>query len=250
MAGLIPSLVVREIRSRYRTSVLDIVWAIINPAVTLVAYGMIMTQAFGAKAACGPYVTFAWSGLVLWTFFATSLTAGVSAIVSSAPLVTKIYFPREALPVAAVGSASVDLGIGLVTVLLLIYLGGDRLTISSTAAVLPIFVLVCWSSALAILLSALAVFVRDTVHLVHLVVRVGIFVTPVFYSADTLPPGLRWIEIINPAAVAIEAFRASALCGSPSHSSLLIIHSLAGLVLVGGSIMLMRRLEPRIADLV
>lgn len=250
VAGLIPPLVVREVRSRYRTSALDVAWAVINPAVTLLAYGLILTQAFGAKSECGPYVTSAWSGLVLWMFFATSVTAGSASIVSSASLVTKVYFPREALPLAATGSAMLDLGIGLLTVVALIVIGGSGLTLYSPAAVLPVLMLVCWTAALSVFLGAVSVFAHDTLHLVQLVVRVGIFVTPVFYGAEMLPSGLAWLEVVNPVAVSIEAFRSFALCGRAPDWRLLLVHTAASVCALVGSVLYVRSVESRIADLV
>lgn len=250
VAGLVPPLVAREVRSRYRTSALDIAWAVINPAVTLLAYGIILTQAFGAQSACGPYVTSAWSGLVLWMFFATSVTTGVTSVVSSPSLITKVYFPREALPLASTASAMLDLGIGLVTVVALMLLGGDEFTLSSLAALLPILMLICWTAAFAVFLSAVAVFVRDAVHLVQLLVRVGIFVTPVFYGVDVLPSGLAWLGTVNPVAVAIESFRSFALCGTAPNMSLLLAQTAAAMCALVGSVLFVRRAEPRIADLV
>lgn len=248
VAGLIPPLVAREIRSRYRSSALDIAWALINPAVTLLAYGLILTRAFGVKSECGPYLTSAWSGLVMWMFFATAVTAGVASIVSSPSLVTKVYFPREALPLAATGSAMVDLGVGLLTVVALILLGGGGVSIYSPAAILPIVTLILWTSAAATFFSAVAVFARDTLHVVQLVVRVGIFITPVFYSAEVLPSGLRWLESANPVAVSIESFRSFALCGSPPDWTPLLVHTLIGLGALVGSVLYVRAVEPRIVD--
>ncbi|MCZ7628992.1 MAG: ABC transporter permease [Microthrixaceae bacterium] len=195
-------------------------------------------------------MTSAWSGLVLWMFFATSVTAGTASIVSSASLVTKVYFPREALPLAATGSAMLDLGIGLLTVVALIAIGGAEVTRYSLLVLLPVAMLVCWTAAVSVFLGAVAVFARDTLHLVQLVVRVGIFATPVFYGAEVLPSSLAWLEVINPVAVAIEAFRSLALCGVAPDWRLLLAHGVAASCALVGSVLYVRSVESRISDLV
>lgn len=113
---LVRVLAPRELRVRYRQSLLDLVWALISPIVILIVYGLVLTQSFGVNGTCGPYLSSAWIGLVLWTFFGTALGSSVTSLISASDMVTKLYFPRETLPLAMVGSALADLGIGLGTI--------------------------------------------------------------------------------------------------------------------------------------
>lgn len=239
----------REIRSRYRTSALDVFWALLNPVVTMGVYGFVLTQGFEVESRCGPYLVSAWSGLVLWVFFASSLTASVTSIVSASPLVTKVYFPREVLPLAATGSAIVELLLGLLTVLILLVIGGIEVSASAALAVLPVFMLVLWAAALGVFLAAFAAFARDIVHAVFLLTRVGIFAVPVFYEERILPPVLNGAAGANPVAVAIESFREAALCGRPPALMPLAIHTVIAACLLFLSSLYMRRVEARITDL-
>lgn len=250
VAGLLGPLVRREIRSRYRTSALDVAWALVSPVVTMAVYGFILTQSFGVQAECSPYLVSAWSGLVLWSFFATSISTSTTSIITSASLITKVAFPREALPLAAMGSAMVDLGIGLLTVGILLFLGGVGFSAYTLLAVLPILMLVLWTAALSVFLGAIAVFARDVVHLAQLVVRVGIFATPVFYEEQLLPDALAWFYTANPVAVAIEGFRTAALCGQSPQYDLLAVQSAVAICLLTASLLYMRRVEARLADYV
>ena len=247
---LLGPLVHREIRSRYRTSALDVLWALVNPVVTMAVYGFVLTRGFDVQAHCGPYLVSAWSGLVLWVFFATSVTAAVTSIISSSQTVTKVYFPREALPLAATGSALLDLAIGLLTVLVLLVLSGVGFSFHTVLAVLPLLMLVLWTAALAVFLAAFAAFARDVVHVVQLVTRVGIFAVPVFYEQRLLPDVLDWMNVVNPVTVAIEGFRACVICGRSPALGLLAIHVGLAVCLLVASLLYMRRVEARISDLV
>lgn len=249
VVSLVMPLVGREVRSRYRTTSLDIAWAFLTPIVTMTVYGVILTQSFGVKSSCGPYLVSAWSGLVLWTFFSVALTAAVTSILSSAHLVGKIYFPRESLPLAATGSALVDLGVGLVTVVVLLVLGGVGLSWYTLIALIPIAILVVWTAAISIAVSVVAVFVRDVVQVVYLVVRIGIFATPVFYESSELPDILARTLPLNPVAVAIESMRTSALCGKAPDFGLLGWHLAAATVAFVAAVLYTRSVEARAIDL-
>lgn len=249
VASLVRPLVGREIRSRYRTTSLDIVWAFLTPIVTMTVYGVILTQSFGVESSCGPYLVSAWSGLVLWTFFSVALTAAVTSILSSANLVGKIYFPRESLPLAAAGSALVDLAVGMVTVVILIVLGGVGLSWYTLLALIPVAILVVWTAAISVFVSVAAVFLRDVVQVVYLVVRIGIFATPVFYESSQMPDFLARTEPLNPVAVAIESVRTSALCGKALDFGLLGWHLAAAIGSFLAAVLYTRSVEARAIDL-
>jgi lipopolysaccharide transport system permease protein len=238
----------RELRIRYRQSVLDIAWALIGPVVTLAVYGIILTQSFDVSSACSPYLVSAWLGLVLWTFFASSVTLAVTSLIASANLVGKVYFPRESVPLAAVGSSSVELAIGAVTVLVLVVLSDVALTPMALAVILPLAVLIVWAAAVSIWLAVLATFARDLVHATHLAIRVGFFATPIMYEAAFLPAAFAWSEHWNPVAVSVTGARDAVLCGSSPDLMLLAVHLGVGAMLLVGAVLYTRSVESRIAD--
>ena len=247
---LVRVLAPRELRTRYRQSVLDIAWALISPIAVLVVYGIVLTQSFDVSGEGIPYLSLAWSGLVLWTFFATSLGSSASSLISSRDLVTKVNFPKEALPLSMVGASLADLGIGLVTVFILALVQGIEPTWTVLLFPLPLLVLIAWASALGILAGVLAAFVRDIPHVVQLVVRVGFFATPVMYDAAILPPAFRWTAWVSPLAVSIEAFRDAVLRGHVPNLALLGVHLALGLALLVGAVAYTRSVETRISDFI
>lgn len=250
VASLLRILVPRDLRTRYRRSAFDVLWAVITPVVLLVVYGLILTKAFGVTSTCGPYLSSAWIGLVVWTFFATALGGGVYSLISASDLLTKVYFPREALPLATVGASFLDLGVGLVLAAVVVVGQGVRPGITAVASLVPLALVVVWTAAVTVLSATAAVFARDTVHVVNLLLRVGFFATPVMYESSQLPSAFAWSAKVNPLAVAIDGLRASVLCGEWPDWTLLGAHLAAGLVALLLAVLLVRRTESRIADVV
>lgn len=242
-------LVPREVRVRYRRSFLDAGWALITPIALLAVYGAVLTS-FGATATCGPYISTAWIGLVIWTFFATATSGGVTSLVGSADLISKLYFPREALPLAMVGAALVDLGIGVATIAPLVLVQGVDPTITWVAFPIAVLVAVVWAAAISVIVATVAAFVRDLVHLVNLLLRVGFFAVPVMYEASALPSQLAWTATANPLAVAITASRESLLCGQWPSFGLLGLHLVAGLAVLALGIVYTASVESRITDVI
>ena len=247
---LVRMLAPREVRVRYRQSLLDVSWALISPVVIASVYGYILTRSFSVNGGCAPYVSSAWTGLVLWTFFATSLGSGVSSLVSSSDLISKVYFPREAIPLSMAGASLVDLGVGGVTVFAVLLIQGVPLRPTMVWALLPVLILIIWTSAICVLTAVWAAFARDFIHAVHLALRVGFFATPVMYDGSFLPPAFAWTARVNPVAVAIDQTRASLLCGARPSLRLLAIHGVIATTALVGAVVYTRSVESRIADVI
>lgn len=246
--ALLPTLALRDLRSRYRHSVLDVVWALLTPMLMLAVYGTVLTKSFEVQSACSPYLSSAWLGLVVWTFFATALGNSVSSLIGSSELITKVYFPREAIPLATVGSAGTDLVVGLISLAVVVVAQGVRPGAAALWSVLPILLVVVWSAALSVVAAAVAVFARDVVHGVHVLLRVAFFATPVVYESSFLPSAFAWVTTWSPVAVAIDAMRASVLCGTRPDVALVGAHLAAGLVLLVVAILYVRAIESRLVD--
>jgi lipopolysaccharide transport system permease protein len=248
---LVRVLTPRELRIRYRQSVLNALWAVISPIAILVIYGVVLAQSFGVEGVCGStYLETAWAGLVVWTFVASAIGAAAGSLVASADLITKLYFPREALPLAAVGAAMVELSVGVVSLILLVVVQGTGLGLVAVSAVLPILMIVIWTAAVSIMLAALAAFTRDILHGVNLALRVGFFASTVMYAAVDLPHALAWSENVNPVTVATTAVRDALLCGTSPNFGVLAAHLvIAGAMLVG-AVLYMRSVESRIVDVI
>jgi len=238
----------REIRTRYRTSLLDVAWAVITPVVLLVVYGLILTQSFNVKSACAPYLASAWTGLVIWTAFSTALGGSVSSLVASSSLISKVYFPLESIPLAIAGASLLDLGVGFGSLLVLLVVLRVPFDLVGLTVVLPLGVLILWSAVLSMLTAVLAVFARDVIHAVGLGLRVGFFATPVMYETGFLPSSLAWTAKLNPVAVAINGVRDSLLCGESPSLRLIAVHLVVGVAAFIAVVQYIRSIEPRVVD--
>jgi lipopolysaccharide transport system permease protein len=250
VAALLPILVRREIRTRYRTSVLDLGWAVITPVALMTVYGLVLTRSFDVTATCAPYLTSAWAGVVLWTAFANAVGSAATSLTSSADLITKVYFPLEAMPLSVAGVSLLDLAVGLVSLIGLALVQGVHLGPTAFAAVLPIAVLIVWTALISMVTAVLATFVRDVIHGVALALRLGFFATPVMYEVGFLPGALRWTATANPIAASITGVRATVLCGVAPATALLAAHLLVGLGACGLSVVYIRSVESRVVDVV
>lgn len=248
--ALVRVLAAREFRIRRRQSAWDTAWSLVTPVVVLVVYGVVITQVFGVEDHGVPYLSLVWTGMVVWTMFATAVGAGVQSLVSNGDLISKVYFPREALPFADVAASLFDLAIGgvVLLVLILVQIGGFAAT--AFAALPAMVVLVLWTAAVTCLLATVAVFVRDFTHITRLLLQVGFFATPVMYSADLLPDWLRTIEKLNPLAVCIDALRDALLIQRWPDWPLLGAHAFAGAVLVVLAVRYTASVENRMVDVV
>lgn len=246
--GLAWTLAGRDLRIRYRSSWLDVAWALVVPVVTLAVYGYVLTHGFSATASCSPYVVSAWGGLVLWTFFAGAVGGATTSLLGAADMVGKAYFPREAVPLGSTIAASVELVTGLVLFVPLLYLQGVRPGPVAIAALPALVLLVVWTAAIGNLMALLTVFLRDAAHAVHLALRVGFFATPVVYESGFLPPGLSRFTSWSPVSVAIEDLRTAVLCGQVPPLDRAGWLLAGGIVLFGGSIWVTGRAEGQIAD--
>jgi len=246
---LLGFLIWRDIKVRYKQTLIGVAWAILQPLAAMV----ILTIFFGRPAQLPsegiPYPLFAYAGLLAWTFFANAVFSSSNSLVGSGPLITKVYFPRLLIPVAAVGARLVDFAIAfLLLAAMMVYY---RAAFTWRLLFLPPLVVMTMLLALAcgMSLSALNVKYRDVnVALPH-VIQVLMFATPVFYSTTMLPPRLRSVAALNPLAVLIESYRAALFDRAFAWPALALFALLTALLLVCAALFF-RSMEEQFADLV
>lgn len=246
--ALLRILTPREIKLRYRENALDMAWALITPVAVMIVYGLVLSQSFKAEGSCSSYLSSAWTGLVLWTFFATALGMASWSLLSSAELITKVYFPREAIPLSVVGATLLDLGIGIITIFPVAVYGDADLSPMALAALPAVLVLIVWTGALCVFASVLSVFLRDVTQAVQLFLRVGFFATPVMYEPSLLPNAFAWTATVNPLAVAITGVRDPVLCGVAPDWGVVLTQLVIGSVLLVLGVFYVRSVEPRMTD--
>ena len=239
----------RDVKIRYKQTVLGFTWAFIQPFLKMVVFSLIFGRLAKMDSDGFPYPIFVYAGLLPWNFFAESLSRSSQSIVSGANLVTRVYFPRLIIPFSSVGACLVDFAISFgILVGLMLYYG-----VAPTAATLAIVPLVALTifAALGVgtFLSALTVAYREFRHVIPFMVQIWMFLTPVIYPVKKVPENLQWLISLNPMSGIVDAYR-SAILGKPFEwSNLGISLGVAGVVFIAG-IMYFRRIEARFADIV
>jgi ABC-type polysaccharide/polyol phosphate export permease len=240
---------IRHLRGQYKQSVLGYAWAFVNPLSQMV----IMSFVFSTILRVGtngdaPYPLFLFVGLVPWLFFSAALAAGTDSVTGASSLVTKVYFPREVLPTAAVLTKLVDLFFGFVILtLLMVYYG--RLP-ESTSYLFPLLFLIHLVFVLGLTypLAALNLYFHDVRFLVGVVLTLWFYMTPVLYPTSAVPDKYRWVFDINPNAVLIDAYRRVILYGQePDLKKVLVGAAVAAITFLVGY-WLFKKMEAGFAD--
>ena len=240
----------RDLKVRYKQTAFGALWAIIQPFLLMVVFSLFLGRISGIASAGLAYPLFAFSGLVPWTLFAQSLIGSSNSLVDATNLLQKVYFPRLLLPVAATGSYLVDFAIALAV------LAGLMLWFGVIPSLLVIWLIPLTALALAsalavgIWLSAVNVRYRDVRYAVPFLVQLWLFASPVAYSIDLVPAGLRGWYALNPMVGVIEGFRWSLFgTGEPPLLELAIAVAVTAAVLISG-IAYFRRVERTFADVI
>jgi lipopolysaccharide transport system permease protein len=242
-------LTLRDIKVRYKQTLMGVAWVIIQPLTTVLIFTLVFNRFVRLETGSLPYPLFALSGLLLWLFFANAVTNSTHSLVSNANLITKVYFPRMFIPAASVGAGLVDLSVAFLLLIALCFYYGVALTLQ--ILLLPMFVLMMALLALGVGLLAAAVTVkyRDLRHALPFIIQLWMFASPVIYPTSIVPERWKWLVIINPVAGIMEGFRA-AITGRPfdwMHISISLVITLAVLM---SAIYIFRRFEDTFADVV
>jgi lipopolysaccharide transport system permease protein len=247
-------LVWRDIKVRYKQSVLGITWIIIQPFVTIIIFSALFGRLLGVPSGGVPYPIFLYAALLPWQYFSRSLDRASNNLVASAHLITKVYFPRLILPISGVFSGLVDFAIAFVILAVLMVFFG----IKPTPAIifLPGFLLLALLTALGfgLWLSALNVRYRDIQQLVPFVVQTWMYLTPVIYSSTLIPEPYRWLLALNPMTGVVEGFR-WALLGNYLEEAqppgiLFPISALITLIVLISGLYIFRSTEKSFADII
>ncbi len=209
----------RDIKVRYKQTVLGAAWAVIQPLVTMIVFTFFFGKLARVPTEGVPAPIFYYTGLLLWTFFSNGVTSGAISLVGNSNLITKVYFPRLIIPSAAIGAGLLDFGIAAVLLVPLLVYYGFPVT-ASYLMILPLILLTTLLSlGVGVWFSALNVRYRDVRYALPFLIQVWMFVSPIIYPSSLVPEEWRWVLTLNPLTGVVESFRA-ALFGSaiPWHS--------------------------------
>jgi lipopolysaccharide transport system permease protein len=241
----------RDIKVRYKQTVLGFAWAILVPLMTMVVLTLVFNKAAKVGAEYGvPYPLWSYVGILPWTYFTSCLSQSSASIVSNSPLVTKVYFPRLLIPLASVISPLVDLAAaGMVLIGLFAYY--QRAPHWHTIA-LPAFLLLALMSALGIglWLSALSVRYRDIPYTVPFLIQLLFFLSPVAYPVANLPEAIRPFVSLNPMTGVIDGIRWTVLGTGTPHYTVITISAVMGIVILATGLVFFRHTEKSFADVI
>jgi lipopolysaccharide transport system permease protein len=240
----------RDIKVRYRQTVLGALWAILQPIFTMVIFSLFFGRLASIPSDGLPYPIFSFAALVPWTFFANALTQASNSLVVSGDMLKKIYFPRLALPIATVFAGVVDFVLAFIVLLGIMLFYGFVPTVN--VVWLPFFALLALvtSIGVSLWLSAMNVQFRDVRYTIPFLTQAWLFVTPIAYPSSLLPEPWRIVYGLNPMAGVVEGFRWALLGTATAPGPMLIVSSLVALILLVTGAFYFRRMEQSFADVV
>jgi lipopolysaccharide transport system permease protein len=240
----------RDIKVRYKQTVLGAAWALIQPLLTMVVFTVFFGRLGGMdRQVEQAYPLFSYAGILPWMLFSTVVSQASLSMLASTNLITKVYFPRLVIPLASAGAPLVDLGVSFLMMVLLMIVYAA--TPSASIILLPLLVLITTMAALGMgtLLAALVVSYRDFRYVIPFLIQLWLFASPVAYPYDEVPAEWRLLYALNPLAGMISGFR-SALLGESLHVGPLVVSTLASMAVFVLGITVFCRLERRFADVV
>lgn len=247
-------LIWREVKIRYKQAALGIGWAVLQPVLTMVIFSIVFGRFAGLPSDGLPYPVFAFCALLPWQLFTFALTESSNSVVANQRLITKVYFPRVIMPIAAVGVGLLDFAISFIVLLCLIGFYGAYygLTLGGYVWTVPFWALLAVMTALGVgfWLSALNVKYRDIRYTVPFLAQLWFFATPVVYPTSIVPPEWRPLFALNPMVGVVDGFR-WALLGkttAPDATVMISIGAVCAILLAG--LFYFRRMERTFADVI
>jgi lipopolysaccharide transport system permease protein len=240
----------RDIKVRYKQTILGGAWAIIQPFFTMLIFSLFFGRLAKVPSDSVPYPIFAFAALVPWQFFATGVTLSSTSLVSDSNLLKKVYFPRLVVPISKVLSGSLDflLAFAMLVMLMVYY----HIRPTSHVAWLPFFLVLELTTSLGVSMwcSAMHVQFRDVQYAIPFLLQVWLFATPIAYPSSLLPQPWRTIYGINPMVGVVEGFRWALLGTKATPGPIVLVSFLTSICLLVGGAFYFRRLERTFADVV
>jgi homopolymeric O-antigen transport system permease protein len=243
-------LIWRDLKVRYKQTVLGAAWAIIQPLLTMLVFSLFFGKLARVPSDGVPYPLFAFTGLVPWTFFANAITQSSNSLIGSQHLITKVYFPRLVIPIASVLSGILDFVIAFVVLIgMILYYG---ITPGITILTIPFFFLIALITALGtgLWLSALNVEFRDVRYIVPFLSQFWLFSTPVAYPSSLLAERWQIIYALNPMVGVVEGFRWALLQTPNPPAPVLAVSTITAIFLLISGALYFKRMERTFADVV
>jgi lipopolysaccharide transport system permease protein len=248
--GLIGIFVWRDLKVRYRQTVIGALWAIIQPFLTMVVFSVFFGRLAGMPSDSIPYPIFSYAALVPWTFFANSINQASNSLVSHAEMIKKIYFPRLTMPIASLLGGLVDFVLAFIILLGMMLYYGFVPTINILW--FPFFMLLAMMTSLGVSLwlSAMNVQFRDVRYMIPFITQVWMFATPVAYPSSLLSEPWRTLYGLNPMVGVVEGFRWALLGTNTAPGPIVIVSFFVAFLILVSGVYYFRRMEKTFADVI
>ncbi|PIR59075.1 MAG: phosphate ABC transporter permease [Candidatus Pacebacteria bacterium CG10_big_fil_rev_8_21_14_0_10_56_10] len=238
----------RDIKARYKQSIIGYAWIILNPLSQILVYTFVFSIVFRFPTDI-PYPVFLFAGLLPWIFMQNSVMAATNSLVNSAALLKKVQFPREVIPYAAVGSKLIDLLFSWVIFAVLLMFFGVKLAATSWL-ILPLLVIqLLLTVGISLIGAAANLFYRDSQYLINLLLLLWLYMSPVVYPVSMVPPQFLWYYKLNPLVGILEGYR-SALFNQPFETNIIGWSAGVSIIVFLGGFVLFKRSERYFADIV
>lgn len=240
-------LIWRDLKVRYRQTFLGVVWVVLQPLLMTLVFTIFFSKLGHFVSEGVPYPLFAYAGLLPWTFFSNSVSAGSASLLGNSYIITKVYFPRLLIPAAIVGVRLIDFLIACVVLLVMMPFYG--VGISRSMVFLPLMILAPTLLAVAVgaWFSVLNVKYRDVGTLLPVLIQIWMFVSPIIYPLNIIPPRWRFVYSLNPVVGIVEGFR-SCFFGLPFNWSAIIVSSIITIALFGYVLLVFYRSQETLID--
>lgn len=242
-------LTMRDIRVRYKQTVLGAAWAIIRPFTAMVIFSVVFGQLAKMPSEGYPYPVFVYAALLPWTFFSGAISSSGQSLVGSSSLISKVYFPRLIIPLASAGAGLVDLLISTGILLLMMLWYGVGWSWNLLAAPMLLVAVVFSALGIGTLLSALTVSYRDFTHITPFLLQIWMYITPVVFPVSLVPQRWQWLLYLNPMTGLAEGFRAAFL-GKPFDLVGLSTSFVIAATMFAAGVAYFERVERRFADII
>jgi lipopolysaccharide transport system permease protein len=245
---LLITLTMRDIRIRYKQTAIGVLWAVIQPVVTMVIFTLLFGRLARLPSDGLPYPVFVFTALLPWQLFARALTQGSTSMVTMGGMMGKVYFPRVIAPLSSVLSGVVDFVIAFAILIILMAWFGAWPGWQVVYA--PVFILLALASAFSVSLwlSAVNTEYRDVQHALPFLTQIWMFLTPVIYPTSMIPDQWRWLYVLNPMVSVVEGFRWTLVGGRTPDTDLLLVSTASVVVLLVSGLAYFGRFEKSFVD--
>jgi len=246
---LLLALTLRDIKVRYKQTVLGVAWAVIQPVTTMIIFSILFGRLAKIPSDGFPYPIFVFSGLLAWNFFQTAVTNGGVSLLSAGAMISKVYFPRIIVPLAALGVSIVDFLIALIILFVLMVIYSVPVTIQILFLPIFCFGLMLLAAGMCAWLSSVTVVYRDFRFVIPFALQIWLYLTPVIYPVSFIPENWRWLIYFNPVFGWVSGIRSSIL-GQAIDWQAVGASSLLTLIVVVLGIYYFAKAERRFADII